>query len=304
MKWTCAVIVTLAMLATAGGAAASLPPCSTRTIAGTYAAVIHGNLFVGTADMRTLDPASVPDPAMAPPLMPAAQVGMLTFAPDGTVTGRVWPGFGTMWWSDLPFEGTVTVNPDCTGELIYPPAVGGEGFNIEALVILDNGREIRGISKQMPLAPPLAFISEYHRVGGREAGASQGVTPQTRGSWVMTCTGFTPMETPSGTVSLSTSMLAYFEVDANGALTGRAVHKVGPGFVDQGVTGTLTGNLDGTLDGLLDMRPELPFVFSAKGVLYDEWRRGAAMPMFATFETPAGSIRVPMPARVCSLERR
>jgi hypothetical protein len=303
MKWMCVVVGTLAMVLRAGGAAASLPPCSTETIAGTYAAVHYGNLFVGTADMRTLDPATLPDPAMAPPLMPGAQLAVLTFEPDGTVTGNVWAGFGSMWWLDRPFAGTVTVNPDCTGELVYQPAVGGEGYNIETLVILQNGREIRGISKQTVLAPPLAFISEYHRVEGREAGASA-AAPRTRGSWVMTCTGFTPFDTGSGIMSFSASLLAYFEVDASGLVTGRAAHKVGPGFVDQEITGTLNGDSHGTLDGLLDMRPAVPLVFSAKGLLYDEGRRGALMPMFAIGQGPAGPMMVPMPARVCRLERR
>jgi hypothetical protein len=79
---------------------------------------------------------------------------------------------------------------------------------------------------------------------------------------------------------------------------------VGPGFVDQEITGTLNGNSDGTLDGLLDMRPAVPLVFSAKGLLYDEGRRGALMPMFAIAQGPAGPMTVPMPARVCTLERR
>jgi hypothetical protein len=304
MKWTCVVLVAVAMVGTAGVAAASPPACSARTIAGTYAAIIYGNLFVGTQDLRTLDPASVPDPAMAPPLMPGAQLGLLTFEPDGTVHGKVWPGFGAMWWPGLPLTGTVTVNPDCTAELVYPPVIGGDGFNAETLVIFDNGREIRGISKQVVVAPPLAFISEYHRVEGREAGGSPGVTPRTAGSWVMTCTGFTPVQTPGGMIGLSAAMLAHFEVNPAGSLTGRAVHKVGPHYVDQAITGTLTGNADGTLDGLLDMRPDLPFVYSAKGLLYDEGRRGAIMPMFGNTETPAGPVQVPMPARVCRLERR
>ena len=120
----------------------------------------------------------------------------------------------------------------------------------------------------------------------------------------MACTGFTPTETPNGPVSLSSAMLAAFRVNGRGELDGTAMHKVGPGFIDQTITGALTVNDDCTFDASLDMRPALPFVFAAKGLFYDWANRGAAMPMTATADTPGGPVEVPMPARVCRLERR
>jgi len=304
MNRTCLWALTLAALLVTHDAVAAGPRCSLRTVVGTYAGITHGNLWVGTADLRTLDPASVPSPELAPPLMPAAQLGIFTVGADGTVTAVVWSGLGSTWWPNLSFTGTMTVNPDCTGQLVYSP-FGAPVSNIERLVILDHGWRIEGISQQIPLAPPLAFVSEYHRIGSPfPGGGNHCGQALARGSWVMTCTGFTPTETPNGPVSLSSAMLAAFRVNGTGELGGTAMHKVGPGFIDQTITGALTVNDDCTFDASLDMRPALPFVFAAKGLFYDWANRGAAMPMTATADTPGGPVEAPMPARVCRLERR
>jgi hypothetical protein len=121
---------------------------------------------------------------------------------------------------------------------------------------------------------------------------------------VLSCTGITQTESPAGPLSLSSAMLAEFRVDRQGELAGTAMHKVGPGFIDQQISGTLTVNQDCTVDGSLDMRPALPFVISAKGLLYAFGTQGAVMPMTAVVETPAGPVEASMPARICRLERR
>jgi hypothetical protein len=302
MKRTCFVLLVVALSLAARDAVAARP-CDITTIVGTYAGFGDGSLWVGTADSRTIDPASVPHPAMAPPFMPAALIGVFTVMPDGTVEAQTWSGLGTTWFPDLRFTGTVTVNPDCTGHIVSSP-LGGPVPNIETFVILDKGRQMRSIYAQSPEAPPLAVAFEYVRLGGpghHRNGECRQVDGA--GDWVMTCNGITPTPTPAGVMSLSASMLARFRVSGEGDITGTVMHKVGPGFTAQAFAGTITVHDDCTFDSSLDFHPELPITFSAKGVLYDRGTRGAAMPMVATTDTPGGPVEAPMPARLCRLVR-
>ncbi len=109
--------------------------CTQQTVVGTYAIASEGITMMTLPGM----PEKVP--------VPVASLSIVTIDSQGTVSaaGYMAAGGEAQWASGMP--GTVTVNPDCTGEIAWKNGE-GETVMIGELIIRKGGDEINSIMTQ------------------------------------------------------------------------------------------------------------------------------------------------------------
>jgi len=290
MKRTCAALLTFGVLLAAAPATAE-PPCDIRTVTGTYAFLSYGDVWVG-------------NPAFQGTLAPVGLFGLLTITPDSRAVGPMWGAIGATGYGldPVPFEAEVTVAEDCTAELIFRYYPGQEPPSIEKMVVFANGKRMRGISKQTPPVPPIAWVSEYYRLGGIGEPSAVCGRAMGRGSWVMTCNGYSvgTAGNPPQAMSVSSALMVQFDVDGAGVATGTAMHKIGPTWLESPMTGGLVVHRDCTADMYMDPSAPLFMTVRAKGVVFDSGKQGFGMPLVK--ETSEGTGL--MPPMVCRLVRQ
>jgi hypothetical protein len=271
------VVLAILLLATVSVARAEAP-CSINTVRGTYAFELKGQGFWGDLLLPPYPPPVPPIPPVLPLLLgkalPIYFAGTMTVSGDGTAVGSYWGLFGMVAVGvddPEPWSATVTVHPDCTGELTYPNAFGGT--NVEKLVVLDNGLEIRTVSVADTPMPWQTTAVRISRTSGKVPMCDPSAA---RGRYVMRCDG---MEGAPPPAYVGVAGMFVFEVAADGTMTGR---HFGRGHPLEGYEtgGTVTLKPDCTLK-FTQWTDALPpgATILAKGVLYDNGREMFGAPL-------------------------
>ncbi len=275
--------------------------CTTETMTGTYAFMVRG---ASTAISNPSDPPWILhwDAKYAP----LGLVGMVTIQKNGTGEGFWWQINGTAngGLTPIPFSLTIPeLNADCTGVFEYSFTFAGQAHtNREWFVLLDNGREFRGISQAGGL-PTGTWRTIAYRV-------SNGVAPVTtfgqknmRGDYLLSCEGLEPLpvdQPPSIFASIGFSRI---HISSNGDFTGIAHSKIGPVVTPPAgfhVAGHFTVNQDGTIEGRLNIGEIAGVTSVAKGVLFDEGKRGFGIPLLNVVE---GGPSIPQIYGLCEITR-
>lgn len=251
-------------------------PCSLNTIAGTYAYEFKGQAFAGGISSATL-PGGIP--MLEGTVFPIYFTGVVTVGRDGTAEGSYSGLFGLVplgYPDPLPLTAsTFTVHPDCTGEMEAPNGFGG--INVDKIVVLDEGREIRtvGIS-----GAPFAWQFTMVRIG-RGAEPAPLCGPETiRGTYVMRCEGFEVTSPGPPPAFASVLPLFVFDVAAGGTMTGRHYSRDHPaeGFA---MSGQMTLNPDCTTQSAMQTEALPGATILTKGVAYDNGKEGFGGPILA-----------------------
>lgn len=110
--------------------------CTQDSVVGTYAIATQGNMLM---------PASA---GSHPAAVPAASLALVSIDSQGVMSGQAFGALGGT-VSPVPGAGSIQVNPDCTA--VFKTAVGTTSTD----VILDEGKEIRGLMYQGPGVTPV-----------------------------------------------------------------------------------------------------------------------------------------------------
>jgi hypothetical protein len=271
----------------AGSLASAQAPCSLSTLRGAYAFELKGQAFQGGIS-------PVPGPGGLPMLqgavLPIYFSGLLAVAADGTATGAYWGLFGLVPLGvdePHPWNATFTVNPDCTGEMTYPNLLGS--INVEKIVVLDNGREIRTVAVETPGMPWETTSVRISRAGG--SGPMCG-PDSFRGTYVMRCHGIEVMSPGPPPAYGNVTPLFRLEVGPGGTMTGRHFGRDLP-LEGHEVTGQATVNPDCSLQATMQTGAVPGGTILTKGVLYDNGREMFGGPIAVTFgATPASGVFV------------
>lgn len=270
-----AVVLLLAGVAVIPASAQA--PCSLDTIAGTYAWEMRGQAFQGGI---SAEPGPGGAPLLLGTVLPVYLTGVATVARDGTGQGSYSGLFGlvTLGYPDpLPLTGlTFTVNRDCTGELAALNAFGG--INIDKIVILDRGREIRTVGMS---GAPFVWQSTLVRIGRGVESAPLCGPNAVRGSYLMRCEGFevgSPVPPPT-----FGSVLPLFVIDIaeDGAMTGRHFSRDHP-IDGLSVTGQMTVNPDCSAQAAMQTEALPGVTIVTRSVFYDNGNEGIGGPILAT----------------------
>jgi hypothetical protein len=277
-KLIAALVIAVVAAAPAAWAQA---PCSLQTVTGTYAVQTTGWSASGSM-------ADIPGYGPVYNLVggSAVLVGQATIAANGTYTGSYWGVYVAAPIPTTPFTGRISINPDCTGE---SSDLGG----IDELVVLDNGKEIRAITRT---AFGTILSTWYRMTPANGQGPSCG--RQTfSGTYVERCEGYSLVAGDPPGVATSNSLMVYSARD--GVLTGTYKGKVfgypTEKWTESGLSATYTVSPDCTIEKVYSFG-FLPagYTVKARGVLYDEGKQGVGLPMgiYAgnTFAMPVGPL--------------
>jgi hypothetical protein len=274
------VVALLIVILGAASVVSAEAPCSLNTVRGTYAVETKGQLFQGGIS-------PVPGPGGLPLLngylLPIYAVGTMTIARDGSAVGAFAGQFGIMPYESNDWTATVSVNPDCSGELEYQTPFGTT--NIEKIVILDNGREIRTVA----IAAPAAFHTNAVRLRRANGGGPLCGPNTVRGTYVMRCDGLEG--DPSSMTFGSVDDMFLLEVAADGSITGR---HFGLRRSPEGnpIGGEVTVKPDCTADLSLEAAvPGGTLVSEGKAVFYDNGNEMFGAPLYVKI----GDTPVPAP---------
>lgn len=251
-------------------------PCSVNTIAGTYAWEMKGQAFQGGI-AATPGPGGVP--LLQGTVFPIYMTGVATVGRDGIGQGSYSGLFGLVplgYPEPLPLTTmTFTVHSDCTGEMEAPN--GFSGINVDKIVILDEGREIRtvGIS-----GAPFAWQFTMVRIGRGAEPAPLCSPDAIRGSYVMRCEGFEVTSPGPPPAFVGVLPLFVIDVEADGTITGRHFSRDHPteGFA---VSGQMTVNPDCTTASAIQTDALPGATILTRGVSYDNSKEGFAGPILA-----------------------
>lgn len=275
MKHQIVVPVAVLMLGVASVASAEAP-CSINTVRATYAFELKGQSFPGGLSPM-VGPGGIP--MLQGVVLPVYIAGTFTVAADGHASGSYWGLVGAVPVGanqPEPWSATLTIHPDCTGELEYLNAFGGT--NVEKLVVLGNGREIRTIALEGATLPWQTTAVRISRTDGQVPMCG----PATfRGSYVMRCEGF---EGSPGTQPSHNAVSGMFRLDiaADGTLTGRH-YGVDHPLEGYETSGTVTVNPDCTVTTIQQTDAVPGATILAKGVLYDNGNEMYGGPLVASF---------------------
>lgn len=138
--------------------------CSFQTVVGTYAMYERGSSLA-------IDPTQqLYFPNFVGALAPFANVGLVTFKPNGVGDGYYWIYAGVIngGFTSIPVHMTITeMNPDCTAKFTYIANLpGGLSATVEErMVLFNNGDEFRTIPTSIQNGiGTLAWIGTGHRI--------------------------------------------------------------------------------------------------------------------------------------------
>jgi len=250
--------------------------CTMETASGTYAFVVQG------ASTAILNPSALPwllhwDAKYAP----LALVGMITLQKDGTGQGFWWQINGTANGGLTPVQFTLTTpesNPDCTGIFEYSFTFAGQAHtNTEWYVLLDNGRELRSVSQSGGL-PTGTWHTIAHRVSNGAAPVTTFGQKNMQGDYLLSVDSLLPID-PQPPLAFGQAALMRVHISASGDFTGTWHGKIGPVLAISDVSGHFTVNPDGTLEASLNVAAAPGVTSIARGVLFDEGKRGYLIPL-------------------------
>jgi len=221
---------------------------------------------------------------------PIAGVGVIDIHADGTGTGEYW-GVAGAWnfgFTPVPWDATIVLNDDCTGSFLFE--FGGSTL-IEKFVVLGNGREIRSVATQTAI-PTGNWLSTAYRING-SCGQNK-----IHGEYLFQCKNLyqLPVDPPNifgGAIHIR--ML----IEPGGDWAGNVYGKVADSNAEFPAYGHIAWNEDCTAEGTLET-PFMPGVVSqAKGVFFDEGKRGYWMPLLNTM----GDVTMPQPYGYCEITK-
>lgn len=220
-----------------------------------------------------LDPSPQPNLHLVGATAPFANVGLVTFKPDGIGNGYYWITVGTLdgGFDPIPVEVTVTeINEDCTGKFAYVASLpGGPSATVEErFVLFNNGREFRSIPTTIQNGiSTLAWIGSGYRI-------SKSIQPprfcgqQTAiGTYVL---GFQNIIQDQPTIAIADTLLVREDVSMTGDYTGKMFEKYADHPpVETWVQGTVTVNPDCSFTSDFQV-PEYFVDVVGKGVFFNQ----------------------------------
>ena len=255
--------------------------CTIRTITGTYAVQITGSALIGS-----LVPVGAPYQLHGGA---AAFAARWTIAGDGTVQGPIW-GVYVAQWVESDFSGQVTVNPDCTGELV-------ESDGSFKMVIIDNGKEIR----MTPWDGFTGSVITAHRITRAREATPQCGDETFKGTYMLRCEGYTLTGEAAALASFwSLSTLTAADGTLAGKMWGKRFGIPFSSQTESAFSGTYAVGDDCTVNKefMLDAAPG--FTYKAQGILFDQGKQ--------EFEVPLGlyagdTLVAPMLPQACVMRR-
>ena len=286
MKNTFKLVVLVLGLSICPATASGQGQCTMQNMAATYAFTLTG------ASTIVLGPA--PDTFHWSALYaPAAGVGVITIKPDGKLEGQYWVVSGTVNFglTPIPLHGTATVNADCTGTIVGTLPDGST--QEERFVVLGNGREIHSVATETGV-PTGNWLTTAYRLGG-SCGQHK-----VHGDYLFECRNLFELPVPPPDPNIFGGAIHIRTLIAPGGdYTATVYGKVGPSNSEFPASGHLTVHDDCTAEGTLET-PFLPTVSHARGVFFDEGRRGYWLPLVNVL--PDGSTR-PQPYGYCVITK-
>ncbi len=216
---TCWIAFALALTAVpalaqqSGAPVAAEPPCSTMTVAGTWAASSTGTIFVSVPGSQT------------PMTVPGAALGLVSIGYDGKFTAALTAPGNTV--VEQTMKGTLTVNSDCTGTV---DATSTLGFKwIEQFVILDGGNEIWTISTGGMGPNPVVWQCRWRKISPVPQGALNCSADMITGTWVGSYNGFTLMSGQPVPTAITFMGGISYQGNLNGKFTNSVAGAIGSG---------------------------------------------------------------------------
>jgi len=260
-------IVFLLCVCVAVPAAYAQRNCSLQTMVGTYA--MHE---IGASDF--LDPTQQLYPLhFGGATAPFANVGLVTFKPNGIGNGYYWITIGQLngGFDRIPVKVTITeMNADCTGKFTYVANLpGGLSATIEErFVLFDNGAEFRSLPTTIQNGiATLAWLGSGYRI----AKSSEPPTfcgPRTAiGTYVL---GIQNIILDQPTIAIADTILIREDISMTGHYTGQMFEKYADHPpVETWVKGKVTVNPDCSFTSRLQI-PEYYVNIVGKGVFFNQ----------------------------------
>lgn len=248
-------------------AAYSQGNCSFQTAVGTYAMYERGFSFA-------LDPTQQPYPVhFGGATAPFANVGLVTFKPNGIGDGYYWIYAGLIngGFQSIPVHITITeMNADCTGKFSYVASLpGGLSATVEERMILfNNGDEFRTIPTSIQNGiGTLAWIGTGHRIS-KSANPVRSCGQQiARGTYVMNIENII-MDQP--TKAIADTVLIRQDISMTGEYKGAMYEKYADlPAVETWVEGKMTVNPDCSFTSIVQI-PQYSVNLLGKGVFFNQ----------------------------------
>ncbi len=188
-------------------------PCSTSTIAGTWAASSTGTIFVNVPGSQT------------PMTVPGAAMGLVSVGYDGRFSATLTsPGNAVM---QQTMTGSISVNSDCSGSVNATSTLGFKW--IEQFVILDGGSEIWTISTGGMGPSPTVWQCRWKKIDPTPSemhhGALNCSADLIAGTWVGSYNGFILKAGQPSPVPAAITLIG--AISHQGNLTGKFTNSVG-----------------------------------------------------------------------------
>jgi len=277
-----AFVALLLCLTLCGAPAYAQGTCTMQNIAGKYALTFTGSSTI------VLGPAADGYHWMAL-YGPIAGAGLVDIHADGTATGKYWVVAGTLnhGLTPIPLDGAVTVNSDCTGSLVF--GFGGSTIT-QKFVVLGNGREIRAAATETE-APTLNWLSRAYRIDGA---CSQN---KLQGTYLFECRNLYAVPIPPPNI-FGGAIHILATIERGGDWTGNVYGKVAADNTEFQAFGHIAWNEDCTAEGTLETA-FLPVVSHARGVFFDDGKRGLWLPLTNT----QGDMTMDQPYGYCEITK-
>ena len=225
MHYNIRISSTVLFMLTLCTAALAQPPCSVQTIVGTWAASSQGTVFTTVSG----NPVALPGAALG--IASITYDGRVSVNLDGIIGGRI---------AKSASQGTVTVNPDCTGVFEAPTPI--PGFRLkENFAIHNNGDELWTIAATGIQGNPAVWQCRWKRIAHVPLDLFQASSncsaDQLRGTWAGTFSGTVIL--PGMPVPVPTGILYTGIVDSQGAMSGTFTSSVGGQVAIGGYTGSV-----------------------------------------------------------------
>jgi hypothetical protein len=185
--------------------------CTQDTVVGTYAIATQGSMLAPSSS------------GAQPSAVPAASLAILSIDAQGSMSGSGMGAVGST-VAPLPALGSIQVNSDCTA--VFKTSIGTTSLD----VILDEGKEIRGLMFQGPGSIPM-ILGNGRRISRipSAANTAQCSAADVHGVYQFTYQGtyIIPQPGTSQSISQSTLMIGLASIDYQGHLSGSGRSSLG-----------------------------------------------------------------------------
>jgi hypothetical protein len=242
--------------------------CSLQTMVGTYVIYEKGSSLI-------MDPSQQPYPLhWAAALAPFANVGLVTFKPNGVGDGYYWIYIGALphaSYDPIPDQVTITeLNENCTGKFTYVANLpGGLSATVEErFIVFDNGREFRSVPTSIQNGlPTLAWLGTGHRISKSAQPVKFCGQHTALGTYLMNAESIIANDPAMG---VADSLFIRADVSLSGDWTGTLYEKIGPVSVETAALGKFTVNPDCSFTWTLKVPEFFPGEIVSKGVFFNQ----------------------------------